>query len=155
MAEKKEPQVLKEPHSILSKIEVPYRYFVGTMATQFYIELRDNKKIMGVKCPQCNKVIMPPKSVCLKCFSKLDEWVEVGNKGTVEGYSIINYDEPINPMKAPFAYALIKLDGADTALLHVLGEVDLRKISTGMRVEPVFAEEPKGSILTIKYFKPI
>ena len=58
-------------------------------------------------------------------------------------------------MKAPFAYALIKLDGADTALLHVLGEVDLRKLSTGMRVEPVFAEEPKGSILTIKYFKPI
>jgi uncharacterized OB-fold protein len=58
-------------------------------------------------------------------------------------------------MKAPFAYALIKLDGADTGFLHVLGEVDPGKIREGMRVEAVFAEERKGSPLDIAYFRPI
>ena len=54
-----------------------------------------------------------------------------------------------------FAYAIIKLDGAGTGFLHVLGEVDLEKIKEGMRVKAVFAEERVGLPTDIAYFKPI
>lgn len=156
MAKKKEPQVLKEPHSIPGKMEMPYEYFVGTLASRFYIQLRDNKKIMGVKCPKCNKVLMPPRSVCIKCFSKLGEsqFVELAGKGTVVTYTVVNYAEPVHPVDAPFACAIIQLDGADTGLTHLLGEVDFDKIKAGMRVEPVFKEKREGNLLDIKYFKP-
>ena len=156
MAQKaKEPVTLTEPHSIPGAFDVTYRYSAGTLGTRFLTELRDNQKIMGMRCSQCNQVYVPPRLTCFRCFSQLDEWVEVSGKGTVESYTVVNYPEPIHPMRAPFAYAIIKLDGADSGLNHVLGEVDLNKISIGMRVEAVFAEQRKGSILDIKYFKPI
>ena len=160
MAENKEPQVPKEPHYILSRIEVPYRYYVGSVASRFYTELRNNKKIMGIRCPQCRRVLMPPKSVCRKCFSKLDEsmFVELSGKGEVTTYTVVHYCEPVHPqpiLDVPFAYGIIQLDGTDTGMLHFLGEVDLDKITSGMKVEPVFKEERKGNILDIKYFKPV
>lgn len=157
MAKKKEPQVIREPHAIPGKMEVPYKYFDGTLATRFYIQLRDNKKIMGIRCPKCNKVLMPPRSVCVKCFSRLDEsqFVELTGKGTVTTYTVVNYPEPIHPVSSPFAYAIIQLDGADTGLTHFLGEVDFDKIKAGMKVEPVFKEKREGNLLDIKYFKPV
>jgi uncharacterized OB-fold protein len=52
---------------------------------------------------------------------------------------------------------LIKLDGADTGLLHFLGEIELDKIKVGMRVEAVLKkkEERGGYITDIAYFKPM
>jgi uncharacterized OB-fold protein len=58
-------------------------------------------------------------------------------------------------MKPPFAYGMMLLDGASTGLVHFLGEVDLKEIKAGMRVEAVFKEERVGDILDIKYFRPI
>jgi uncharacterized protein len=85
----------------------------------------------------------------------LTEIVEIGPYGTVETFTTIMYSEPIHPRKAPFIYAVIKLDGADTAMVHFIDGVDFRKVKIGMRVKPVFAEDRKGNILDIKYFKPL
>lgn len=98
---------------------------------------------------------MPPRATCGRCFREMDEWVELGNEGEVTNYTVVHYEEPIHPMRAPFAYALIRLDGADTPFVHLLGEVDLGSVRIGMRVQAVFEEESPGNILDIKYFKPI
>jgi uncharacterized OB-fold protein len=50
---------------------------------------------------------------------------------------------------------IIKLDGASTGLMHLLGEVDLNSIGVGMRVKAVFRDERQGNYLDIKYFKPL
>ena len=152
-----EPVVLKKPHSILGKMEVPYKTFIGALASKFFVELRDNKKIMGIRCPQCNLVYMPPRSVCSKCFSKLDEWIELDGKGTLLTYTVVNYKEPTQPpdVNPPFVYGIIQLDGADTGLLHLIGGVDPEKVSIGMRVQAEFKKKREGNILDIKYFKPL
>ena len=62
---------------------------------------------------------------------------------------------PSHTMATPFIYGIILLDGADTGLTHFLGEVDPEDMRIGMRVEAVFQEEREGSILDIKYFRPI
>ena len=50
------------------------------------------------------------------------------------------------------AFALVKLDGADTALLHLfLGS----KVQTGMRVRARFSENRKGQITDIQGFEPL
>jgi uncharacterized OB-fold protein len=63
----------------------------------------------------------------------------------------------IQPAEPPIVHAIIQLDGADTGLVHMLGEVEPEKLSIGMRVQAVF--KPKkdrvASILDIKYFKPL
>jgi uncharacterized protein len=54
----------------------------------------------------------------------------------------------------PFAMALIKLDGADTSLVHAVDAGSIDNMSTGMRVAPRGAAERKGHITDIEAFVP-
>jgi hypothetical protein len=145
------------PHIVPGRLYVPYFNYYGALGSEFYRQLRDSKKIMGVKCPQCEKVYVPPRSVCATCFNNLSELVEVLPKGTLLTYTVIHYtySPSYQPADVPYAYGIIQLDGADTGLCHLLGEVDLDKITMGMRVEAVFKDKREGNILDIKYFKPV
>lgn len=146
-----------ESHSIYGNMAVPYTYAVGALGSRFFIELRDNKKIMGIRCPQCKLVYMPPRSVCGKCFSQLSEWVEVSDKGTILTYTVVNYKEATHPpdVNPPFVYGVVQLDGADTGITHLISGVDPEKVTIGMKVQAVFKEKREGNILDIKYFKPL
>jgi len=136
------------------KIDIPNVYTAGAVGSRFLIELRDNKRIMGTKCPACNRVYVPARSVCKQCFAQLDEWVEVGDKGTLLTYAVAYEPSTVQSAKPPLAYGIVQLDGADTGLLHLLGEVDFEKLKSGMRMQAVFKDERSASILDIKYFKP-
>ena len=131
-----------------------FQVTVGNTGHAFLVELRDNKTIMGIKCPSCKKVYVPPRLHCPACFVKMSEWVKLSGKGTLETFTIVRYPEPYMPKEPPFAYGVIKLDGADTGLVHLLGGVELNKIKVGMKLEPVFKEKREGSILDIEHFKP-
>lgn len=137
------------------RIRVPYTWKAGETASRYFIGLRDEKKIYGRHCPKCGKVLVPARKVCPFCTVLTDDWVALVGTGTVETFTIVRRDLPIQPRKAPFAYALIRLDGADTGFLHLLGEVDPEAVREGMRVEAVFAQERKGSPLDIAYFRPL
>jgi hypothetical protein len=58
-------------------------------------------------------------------------------------------------METPLVYGIIQLDGADTGFVHMLGEIEPEQLRIGMRVQAVFKEKRKASILDIKYFKPL
>lgn len=137
------------------RIRVPYAWKAGETASRYFIALRDEKKIYGRRCPKCGKVLVPARKVCPFCTVLTDDWVALAGTGTVDTFTIVRRDTPIQPRRAPFVYALIRLDGADTGFLHLLGEVDPQDVREGMRVEAVFAEERKGSPLDIAYFRPL
>jgi uncharacterized OB-fold protein len=138
-----------------SRIKVPYAWQAGETASHFLIQLRDEKKIWGKKCPKCQKVHVPAKKSCGYCFVETTDWVPVSDQGTVITYTIVSRDTPVQPVKAPFAYAVILLDGADTGLVHIMPLDDPEKIKTGMRVQAVWADDRKGSLLDIRHFVPI
>jgi uncharacterized OB-fold protein len=144
-----------EPVVVRQDLKVPYRYSMGATTSRFFIEIRDNRKIMGIRCPQCDVVFVPPRTTCGRCFSQLHEWVEVGNQGTLETYTQVRYTTPVQPAAAPFYYGIIKLDGADTALAHLVGGLNGQEPRIGMRVQAVFREDRKGNMLDIRYFKPV
>jgi len=137
------------------RIYIPNTYAAGAVGSQFLIALRDKKRIMGTRCPTCNRVYVPARSVCKDCFSQLDEWVEVSDKGTLLTYTVCNQPNPVQPVEPPIIYGIIQLDGADNGFVHMLGEVDLEQLRIGMRVQAVFKEKREASILDIKYFKPL
>jgi len=141
-------------YQVQGKLEIPYRYFAGEFLSRFFVELRDHKKISGVRCPQCAKVVFPPRSVCGRCLTSLEEWVELGETGTLQSYTVVRYSEPIHPLPAPFILGLIKLDGADTSILHLVGEMDPSRLKAGLRLQAVFKEQREGSISDILYFRP-
>lgn len=137
-----------------SRIQVPYRWSAGEAGSRFLKALRDDKKLLATRCPECRKAYMPPRKSCGTCFAACGEWLEVGPKGTLLSYTQALYESPAHPRPRPL-YGLIRLDGADTALLHLLGEASLEELSIGMRVEAVFAEARSGSILDLLHFRPM
>lgn len=132
-----------------------FSYTAGVTRSKFLTELRDNRKIVGTKCPNCDMVWVPARSTCMKCFTSLKDFVEVDNTGRVTTYTIINVSQTIYPNTPPFVIGIVQLDGADTGLVHFIGEVNPKDMKIGMKVEAVFKENRIGSILDIQYFKPV
>jgi hypothetical protein len=143
-----------EPLTMKGRIAVPYTWWVGETGSKFLIAIRDEQKILGSKCQNCGRVYVPPRKNCGRCFVDIKEWVDVADEGIIEAFSIVHYSQPIQPVKPPFAYALIKLDGADVGFLHII-EKDLNRIKNGLRVKAKFKEERTGSILDIDSFELI
>lgn len=138
------------------KISVPYSWTAGSTLSRWYCELRDNGKLWANCCPTCGTVFVPPKAKCIHCYQEPHDWVELPGTGTVETYTVVRYEEPkLHPRKAPFVYGLIKMDGADTCLLHFIDEIEPEKVKVGMRVEAVLEEEREGNILDIRHFRPL
>jgi hypothetical protein len=132
-----------------------FTYDAGATRSKFLTALRDHQKILGIRCPQCQEVYVPPRTTCNKCFCNMNEFVEVAPTGTLTTYTIVYRPEPFYPLEPPFVYGIIKLDGADSGLVHFINEVDFQKVKSGMRVQAVFKKERTGSILDIHYFKPL
>lgn len=132
------------------------RYTAGLAGERFLRALKEGQ-IMGAKCPECELIYLPPRIFCHRCFSPLQEWVEVGNQGAVETYTVLNVDLDGNPLEEPQIVALVNIDGTYGGLLHFLGKVELDELYIGLPVEAVFKpkEEREGSILDIKYFRPL
>jgi hypothetical protein len=82
------------------------------------------------------------------------ELVEVGSAGTVVSWSWLPSPLDGQPLDRPFAWALIRLDGADTAMLHAVDAGSAAAMRTGMRVTARWAADRVGSIRDIACFEP-
>jgi hypothetical protein len=141
---------------VKGKLALPYQYFAGTVGSRWLTALRDEKKILGQRCPNCKKVFVPPRATCERCFADLkDAWVGLAPEGEIVNFTVIRYAEPYQPVKPPYVLALIRLRGADTPLAHIIAGTDIEKVRIGMKVQAVFAEKRTGSLLDIARFAPV
>lgn len=83
------------------------------------------------------------------------EWVEVSPEGVLESFTIVRRQLASLPRKVPVVFGLIRLDGADTSVLHYIEVADHRKIKIGMRLKAKFCDERNGTILDIACFVPV
>lgn len=133
-------------------MQFDYTRSTGPIIGRFLTELRSGK-VVGVRGSD-GRVIVPPAEFDPKTSEPLSEFVEVSDVGTVQTWSWVAEPLPGQPFDRPFAYALIKLDGADTALLHAVDVAAPADISTGLRVRARWAGERTGSIHDIAAFEP-
>ena len=153
---------------LVEKIEagrqgIRYTYAAGKAKSYFYTKLRDEKKIVGVRCPQCKAVYVPPIDFCRKCFIETTgDWVEVSDKGIVWDFTIPRVSFVSFTEKVPYIYAQVKLDGVDDWIYHIVREANLDKAHIGMRIEAVWAEDTGimrshvGNLFReIRYFRPV
>ncbi|MBW2544017.1 MAG: Zn-ribbon domain-containing OB-fold protein [Deltaproteobacteria bacterium] len=146
----------KDCKVMTGKMALPNHYFAGRLGSKFIIALRDENKILGVKCEKCDKVFVPPREYCERCMSKLDEcWVELSNEGVITNYTVVNYNDKHLPRRAPYILALIKVDGADTPFPHIVEGIDVEDVEVGMKVKAVFAEETTNTIRDLDHFEPV
>lgn len=140
-----------DPLTLKGQIKVPYTWSVGEVGSRFLVALRDDQKIIGNRCGECKTVFVPPRMNCGKCFKRITDWVDLSPEGIVEAYTIVRFAYPLQPAEPPYAYALIKLDGADVGFLHIIRE-DLDRLKKGGRVKAKFAGKRTGHIKDIEAF---
>jgi uncharacterized OB-fold protein len=143
-----EPEVLVAPNIL----EYPYTRTVGPVIGRFMTGLRDGR-IEGIRAKD-GRVLVPPAEYDPVTSEPLDDFVPVGEAGVVTTWAWVNEPRPPHPLDRPFAWALIKLDGADTALLHVVDAGDEARMSTGLRVTARWRDERVGEIQDIACFVP-
>ena len=156
MSKKEEFPLLK------GTIELPYSWAIGPAAAKFFDEFKKNKRIMGTQCSTCNRILVPARAFCPRCFTDTEEWIQVSDEGTLRTFCITYYSFPGQPTEPPYAVGIIELDGADTGITHYIGGVDLtdvkeatKKIKVGIRVKAIWKDNREGTIHDIKYFKPV
>jgi uncharacterized OB-fold protein len=133
-------------------LEYPYTRTVGPVLGRFMTGLREGR-IEGVRAED-GRVLVPPTEYDPVTSESLDEFVEVGQAGVVTTWAWVNEPRANQPLDRPFAWALIRLDGADTALLHAVDAGDEARMATGMRVRVQWRDERAGEIQDIACFVP-
>jgi uncharacterized protein len=141
------------PLSAPLDISFDYTRSLGPVLSEFMTGLASGR-ILGSRSAD-GRVHVPPAEYDPVTFSPPAELVEVGPEGTVLTWSW--QPEPVEgqPLDHPFAWALIRLDGADTGLLHVVDAGSPAQMRTGMRVAPRWAEQRSGHIRDIECFEDV
>jgi uncharacterized OB-fold protein len=131
-------------------MEYDYKRSLGPVLSHFFTGLRD-RKTYGIKTAK-GRVIVPPTEYDPETGEATNDFVEVGPGGVVKTWSWIDNPKPKNHLQQAFAWALVQLDGADTALLHTVAAESEDEMSTGMRVTIKWADETVGRIQDIACF---
>ncbi|GGN84218.1 DNA-binding protein [Nocardia rhizosphaerihabitans] len=134
------------------RVQFDYTRSVGPVIGAFLTGLRD-RRILGVRGSD-GRVLVPAQEYDPITSAPLAELVQVETTGTVQSWTWVAEPLPGQPFDRPFAWALVQLDGADTAMLHALDVTDPSQVSTGMRVRVRWAEERTGTIQDIACFEP-
>jgi uncharacterized OB-fold protein len=140
------------PLSAPLEISFDYTRSLGPVLSRFMTGLTQ-RRILGSRGAD-GKVHVPPAEYDPVTFAPPTELVEVGPAGTVQTWSWQPTPCAGQPLTRPFAWALIRLDGADTDLLHAVDAGRPATMRTRMRVRPRWAAEPAGSITDIVCFEP-
>jgi uncharacterized OB-fold protein len=147
MADAAQAEVLSAP----LVLEYPFRRTVGPVQSAFLTGLREGM-VLGIRTRD-GRVLCPPVEYDPVTGDELDELVTLGETGTVTTWSWEPEPRPNQPLDRPFAWALIRLDGADTGMLHAVDAGEASRISTGTKVRIRWADERGGAITDIACFE--
>jgi uncharacterized protein len=137
---------------VLGGLPVSFRYTPGLGTTSFLEALRDRGVLLGSRCANCEVTYLPCRTFCERCFAELAPDTECGPGGTLASWTTgeIGVDE--EPLTHPVMLGLVRVDGADTLLLHRLAGIERPEI--GMAVRAIVADQRTGSILDVDGFGP-
>ncbi|WLW57692.1 Zn-ribbon domain-containing OB-fold protein [Streptomyces sp. YU58] len=127
---------------IVAAARLDYTYSPGRAQTAFITALTD-RKLVGERCPSCRKVYVPPRGACPTCGLATSEQVEVGPRGTVTTFCIVNIKAKNLDIEVPYVYAHIALDGADLALHGRIGGIPYDQVRMGLRVEAAWSDDSR------------
>jgi uncharacterized OB-fold protein len=143
------PEVLVADHAI----EYTYTRSTGPVIGAFLTGLRDGR-VVGIRAAD-GRVLVPPVDYDPVTSEDLTELVDVADAGVVTTWSWNDTPLAGQPLDRPFAWALVRLDGADTGLLAAVDAGSAAAMSSGMRVRARWAEQRVGSIRDIVCFEPV
>lgn len=129
-----------------------YTRSTGPVVGRFLTGLRD-RKIVGTRGSD-GTVYVPPMEYDPVTAAALNEFVDVADTGVVVSWCWVSEPRAAHPFDRPFAWAMVKLDGADVPMVHAVDAGAAGAMSTGMRVRARWAVATVGFITDIECFEP-
>lgn len=93
-------------------------------ADSFYAYLRDEKRMMGVRCKSCGKLSVEPRPMCHYCHGNDMEWHELSGKGSLSAFTCISIVPVFMGQKGhgrdnPYCTGIVALDEGP----HISGRI--------------------------------
>jgi uncharacterized OB-fold protein len=153
------PEVEPRPADHISMITTPVRlHYMHSASPEESLYLRglEQGKLLGQRCPACDKVYIPPRGACPTDGVPTEDEIELPDRGIVTTFCIVNVPFLGQRIKPPYVAAYILLDGADIAFLHLVLGCAAEDVRMGMRVEAVWKPRDQwGTTLeNIDHFQP-
>ena len=144
---------MSQPEILNQAFELGFTYTrsTGPVVGRFLTGLK-NRKIVGIKASD-GRVVVPPMEYDPNTADALSEFVDVGQQGEIVSFAWVKEPREAHPLKQPFAWAMIKLDGADVPMVHCVSAKSESAVKTGARVKAVWADETIGFITDIRCFE--
>ena len=133
-----------------------YTYKFNITHLQPFLDKLKQKKLVGLQCQGCNRVFIVPKSVCGKCFVKLNRWVDVRETAKVATYTItyVKDEETDDIIQIPIV--LVQHDGSDSTYLAELSpEIRYEDVYIGMPIKAKWRDVTTGGIDDIEYYEKV
>jgi hypothetical protein len=116
-----------------------------------YQQYLKEEKLMGSRCRKCAALFVPPRSICIKCFSSEMEWVEMKGEGQLHAFTCITVAPPFMmaqgyDRKHPYCSGVVELEGGVKVDARIDG-VDVTKpedIKIGMPLKVKFLHWGEG-----------
>src|SRR4029453_12906351 len=138
-----------------SPLRLEYTHTAGEISSRFLRGFLEGK-ILGSRCPECDKVYVPMRGNCPICVSPMTGDVELAHTGTITKFCIVNLPLAARNIEIPYVSASVLLDGADVPIFHLIQEIPYEEIRIGMRVGAVW-EKPEDRVPgmeSILHFRP-
>jgi len=143
------PLVYTAPHVVA----FDYRRSLGPVLSRFFTELRDRRLVANRTAR--GRVLCPPMEHDPQTgAATTPDFVEVGPGGVVTSWAWVCTPRATHPLERPFAFALVRLDGADTSMLHAVDAGSEERMRTGMRVRARWRAQTRGEIRDLECFEP-
>jgi uncharacterized OB-fold protein len=133
-----------------------YTRSTGPAVGRFLTGLRAGR-IEGVRISD-GRVLVPPTEYDPVTAEPLADaaWVEVGPAGVIDAWTWVAHPRAgKHHLDRPFAFALVRPDGADTAMVHVVDAGSPDVLRVGLRVAPRWAHERRGYVTDIEAWVPL
>jgi uncharacterized protein len=133
-----------EPIVYAQQISVPYHYTAGDAQTAFLRGLQDGR-IVGSR--HGDRVLVPARPFAPD-GTRTDGFVDVADEGTLQAWTTRHHEGEAR------TFGLIRLDGADTDLLHVIDAAE-DDLSAGLRVRARWSGDRVAEVTAIEAFEPV
>ncbi|MGH9169848.1 MAG: Zn-ribbon domain-containing OB-fold protein [Acidimicrobiales bacterium] len=140
---------------IVTPIRLEYDVTAGRAQAAFLRGLVEGR-LIGRRCPKCQKVYLPPRGACPTDGVPTTDLVECGQRGVVTTFCVVNVPFRGQSIELPYVCAQVLVDGADIAFMALIQECEAAEVRMGMRVEAVWrqAAERSPSLEALAYFRP-
>jgi uncharacterized OB-fold protein len=132
-----------QARALETTLSMPYTLSTGPSVGAFLAELA-NHRIVGSRVGPGHPVLVPAQDFSPETGEEAGELVVVSPRGVVTAFT----------QTAEHAFAFIRLDGADTDLLHRVVDATPEQLELGLRVTARWAAAPEGTMLDLAGFAP-